>query len=847
MPSLLEIEEIIPQLKSVLETFPAVVVQAPPGSGKTTRIPIALLDASWLAGQKIVMLEPRRLAATNAARWMSRSLGEEIGKSVGYKIRFDQKVTPVTRIEVVTEGLFIRQLQNDPMLTGVGLVIFDEFHERSLDSDLSLVLCRDIQSGVRRDLRILVMSATLDAAPVLHLLGNSPFLKVEGKSFPVAIDYLRSEPKGDISQVVAISVERAICETTGDILAFLPGRGEIHRCKRFLEDGGKFNGSLHIYPLYGDLPFAEQEKALLPGNGRKVVLATNIAETSLTINGVSVVIDSGWSRQSRFDPQTGLNRLVTTRVSSASAIQRSGRAGRLGPGICYRLWTEHQHRTLIPNIPPEILTSDLAPLLLELKNWGVADPSVLSWPDPPPAAALMEASRLLQCLGALDATGRITSLGREMAELPLHPRLAKMLVIAKERGEPALACDLAALLSERDILRGTPQTGKMQERIDPEERLVYLSRWRSGDYLEDSRVEVDLYACKVVDRVSSQLLRLLGANAKRGDIKHDSSVIASLLAAAYPDRIAIRRGEGSDRYLLANGRGGKLSGRSMHTGGEFLVAMECEDKENADLVIHSAMVLSREELYRDFASSFEQKRSVRWDEEQERVVAAEEVRYGAMLLESRPFTPTAAELQTALLHGMSRSGGVTLLNWSPAARAFQARVMFLARESGEGCWPDLSDKRLDDTLEEWLPSWIDGIRTLVALKKLDVLQILRGFLDWGVARRMEEGAPAHVIVPSGSRIQLVYGAAGPPVLAVKLQELFGLSVTPCVAWGRVPVLLHLLSPAGRPIQVTQDLKSFWDKIYPEVKKELKGRYPKHPWPDDPWNAQPTRHVKKKQS
>jgi ATP-dependent helicase HrpB len=839
----LPIDDILPGIREALENSPSLVIEAPPGAGKTTRVPLAILNSPFLGNRKIVMLEPRRLAAANAARWMASCLGEDVGRTVGYTIRFERKVSAETRIEVVTEGVLTRRLQDDPLLQGTGVVIFDEFHERSLNADTALALCLDVQQGLRNDLKIIVMSATLDGGPVARLLGDAPVVTSQGKIFPVRVSYLLRDPEGRCAEVAARAVLKALAETEGDILLFLPGGGEIRRCRKLLEEGGGV-APVILCPLYGDLPYAEQERAIMPADRRKVVLATNIAETSLTIEGVRVVIDAGWSRQLRYDPATGLNRLVTVRLSSASAAQRAGRSGRLGPGTCFRLWTEHTQNSLVPFTPPEILTSDLCPLALDLALWGVADAASLSWLDPPPAPALNEGRRLLVRLGALDAAGRITPHGKAMAVLPVHPRLSHMLLAAQEREEGSLACDLAALLGERDIfIAAPPPVKKIASDSDLLDRVEALARWRGKEAERERQPEIDGAACRTVDRTAAHLRRLMGIKALPGP--SSSGTIGLLLSKAYPDRIARQREPGSDRYLLTNGRGGSLSPRSALHDAPFLVAVNMEGGERGDGLIHLASALSLDMLRSEHAADIKRLRVVEWDRLQGRVVACEEERLGSIILASRPFAPSPDELRDALIRGIAGDAGLDALKWSPEAEQFRTRTGFLARLfPGEG-WPDLSDEALLSTLEEWLGPSLAGLKSLSDLAGLDILPSLRRLLTWQQAARLDEGAPTHIRVPSGSRVPLQYPTDGPPVLAVKLQELFGLADTPTVAWGRVPVVLHLLSPARRPVQVTQDLKGFWNSVYPEVKKELKGRYPRHPWPDDPWQAVPTRHVKRR--
>lgn len=838
----LPIDRILPLFRETLLNSPAVVIQAPPGAGKTTRIPLALLEPPYPQSKKIVMLEPRRLAAVNAARWMAVSRGEEVGGAIGYTIRFERKVSAATRIEVVTEGILSRRLQCDPFLEDVGVVIFDEFHERSLNADLALALCRDVQKGARDDLKLVIMSATLQCGPISELLGNAPVISIEGKTHPVDVRYLSRDVERDPAVAAAIAVREALGETEGDLLVFLPGSGEIRRCQRLLEEQTGLP-PIRITPLYGDLPFAAQEEAIMPGEQRKVVLATNIAETSLTIEGVRAVIDTGFSRQLRFDPATGLNRLVTERVSAASAAQRTGRAGRLGPGTCYRLWSEHTQNTLLPFTPPEILRTDLTPLALELAEWGITDPSRLDWLNPPPAGAMAEGVKLLERLDAVDRQGLITPHGKKMASLPLHPRLAHMLLAADERGCGALAADLAALLSERDVLRGTDRSvARHASPSDILDRVEALNEWRNRGRDGEARGDVDAWLCKVVDRAARELRGSLANKVAGKGLEADE--IGILLALAFPERIAGQREPGSDRYLLASGKGGRLSPRSAVHDQPFIVAVAMEGGDRGDGLIHQASALPLDILRREFSGEFERHRLVEWDKREGRVVAVEEERLGELVVAVRPVVPDGTEVRAALLGGVLDTG-LGALNWAPSAVQFRERVLFLARILPEEGWPDLSDLALLDDLENWLAPFLGKARSLADLGNLDLLPALKGMLPWEQSRRLDEGAPTHLTVPSGSRIALRYSGDGPPVLAVKLQELFGLAETPTVAWGRAPVLLHLLSPAGRPIQVTSDLRNFWDRVYPEVKKELRGRYPKHPWPDDPWSAVPTRHVKKR--
>ena len=832
----LPIDAVIPDLLEALRLHSGAVLHAPPGAGKTTRIPLALLDAPWFKGT-ILMLEPRRLAAVNAARWMALLRKEEVGRTVGHAIRYDRKVSASTRIEVVTEGILTRRLQADPELAGISIIIFDEFHERSLNSDVALALCRDVQTGLRDDLKLLVMSATLDCEPVARLLGDVPVIASLGRCFPVEVRYLAREPDGWLPDIAAGAVQRALVETAGDLLVFLPGYGEISRCRSLLQER-LGNGGPLICPLYADLPFREQELAIMPAERRKVVLATTIAETSLTIEGVSVVIDAGWSRQPRFDSAVGLPRLETVRVSRAAAEQRTGRAGRLGPGICFRLWTEHTQRHLVAFSPPEITVTDLSGLALELALWGVIDPLALPWLNPPPAPAFTEAQRLLRHLGALTDQFAITPTGRRMGTLGLHPRLSRLLLAGFDAGYGNAAVVCCALLTERDLLRRGP--GKMRKAKsdnDLYDRYEAFVRWRDG--ARDG--EVDPAAVAAVERLVRQLIRNIDNKQDRPGF--DAGVSGRLLLTAYPDRLAMQREPGSNRYLLANGRGCRLTDRSALNDEQFLVAVDVEGGDKVEGQIRLAAAVTSEMIREELANTMVRERRVSWDEREGRVSVREEERIGALVLTSRQVPAKGAETEVALQNGVIRRG-IDRLPWSLAAIQFRDRVGFCARLFPEAGLPDLTDTGLAATSDDWLLPWLSSARSLADVARIDLMAAVRGLLSRDQARFVDEAAPTHLTVPSGSRITVQYGGDG-PVLAVKLQELFGLGETPVVAGGRAPVLLHLLSPAGRPIQVTRDLKGFWNGAYREVKKELKGRYPKHPWPDDPWSALPTKRTKRK--
>jgi len=667
----LPVDEALPALQAALTERPCAVLQAPPGAGKTTRVPLALLDAPWLAGRKILMLEPRRLAATNAARYMAKLLDEPVGQRIGYAIRYARQVSTATRIEVVTEGILTRRVQADPELSGVGLVIFDEFHERNLNSDLALALCRDVQLGLREDLRILVMSATLDAEPVSRLLGEAPLVTSAGRTHPVTIRYLEQDLPGRPEETVAAAVRRALRESSGDLLVFLPGAGEIRRCAELLADVAR---EVELHQLYGNLPFAAQERAILPGARRKLVLATNIAETSLTIEGVAVVIDSGLERRPRFDAARGMTTLELTRISRASADQRAGRAGRLGPGVCYRLWTEGLHGSLLPFTPPEIRNADLAPLALDLARWGVSDATELSWLDPPPTGHLAGARALLRLLGALDAQDRITPRGETMATFPAHPRLTRLLIAACERGCPELGASLAALLAERDTL---PIDAHPRHAGDSDllERLPLLRRPENA----------------VTAKAARYFQRLLGIGRDSDQSAADSATIGRLLAVAFPDRIGREREPGSGRYLLSNGQGARLSPRSVVKGGEWLVAVDLAGQSGAEGEIRLANRLTREQIEKDFGQDLDWQREVAWEDRAERINAREVRRIGALVWRERPVKATAEETTRALLEVVHRRG-LTLFDWSsPALRQWRARVMLLAKVQPEGEWPELSD------------------------------------------------------------------------------------------------------------------------------------------------------------
>ncbi len=833
MPARLPIEPLLPRLGDALAGTGRVLLSAPTGSGKTTVVPLALLDEPWLQGRSIIVLEPRRLAARLAARFMAGKLGQRVGETVGYRVRFESRVSERTRIEVVTGGVLLRRLQNDPELAGTGLVILDEFHERSLEGDLILALCLDIQEGLREDLRLLVMSATLAVERLRHILGQAPLLEGAGHLFPVTRSYLPPRREQDsarpdhIAATTCRGIRQALAECRGDILAFLPGRQEIRLARQRLAPLAERDPGLLVQPLHGSMRLADQDRAVLPDpdGRRRILLATTIAETSLTIEGIDAVVDCGWKRAPRFDPATGLTRLETVRISRASAEQRCGRAGRLGPGTCYRLWHRGADQALQPFDTPEILQADLAPLVLELALWGVADPGLLAWPDPPPSGAVRAARELLLRLGAVDARGRITGEGRKMASLPVHPRLAAMLVRAGRNGI-GLACDLAALLGEPDLL------GQEADSVDLEDRLHLLRRFRQGDRVPFPR------RCLRVDRISRQLRRLAGAGS--GDAPGPGSSAAGLLSLAYPERIAGQRPGRPGSYKLVSGRGAALPRHDRLRSSSFL-AIAALDSRRAEGMIHLAAALSWQELRDLHGHGFVRQREVFLDPETGTVRAADLVLLGELELERVACPQPPPEKVTAILLAEIRRRNLECLPWGREATSLVRRVRLLA--AGEEGWPDFSRQGLLESLEQWLGPYLADIRSLGELKRLDLAGILRSRLDWQHQKHLDRMAPTHIRVPSGSRIRLDYRDQGPPVLAVRIQELFGLAETPAICNGRVRLLLHLLSPARRPVQVTDDLAGFWRNSYHQVRKELRGRYPKHHWPDDPLAAAATSRAK----
>lgn len=772
------------------------------------------------------MLEPRRLATKAVAERMAQLRGEKSGDTVGYRIRFESRVSATTRIEVVTEGILTRKIQTDSNLGDVGLIIFDEFHERSLQADLALALALQVQSILRNDLRILIMSATLDTTALSSVLGGAPVVTSEGRQFPVQIRYADHDSDKAVPVRTAQAIRKALRDETGDVLVFLPGAGEIRQTVQRLEEEPI---PAVVVPLYGDLPFREQQEAILPRTDgrRKVVLATSIAETSLTIEGIRVVIDAGLSRVPRFDPRSGLTRLETIRVTRDAADQRAGRAGRLGPGLCYRLWTEPVQRNLLPQRKPEILEADLAPLLLELRQWGTNDPSELTWMTPPPAGAVSQANDLLRELEAIDDHG-ITARGREMVRFPTHPRIAHLLSLASHgESERSLACDVAAALEERDPL------GK-EAGADLTLRIEALRRWRSGE-----RVAADRSGLERMERLAANWRRFLDVKADNA-MPADASV-GRLLVAAYPERIARQKSRQSEYYTLTNGLVVKLPPHDPLMHQVWLCCAQLDSGKGEGKIFLAAPV--HEEDLSEMASVRE---IITWDKDAGRVVGATEQRVGSLLLSSKPFPQITDDQAIPVICRQVEEQGLSLLGWGESEKEMQSRLLSLRRWRPDEAWPDVATEWLTKNPFKWLAPFLAGVRRENDLKKQDKQAMLRALVPWELQSRIEALAPAKIEVPTGSMIRLAYADDGaPPVLEVRLQEMFGLLDTPSVNEGKVKVVLHLLSPGYKPVQVTQDLRSFWTNTYAEVRKELRRRYPKHSWPEDPWTATPVRGVKRR--
>ena len=848
----LPILEALPALRAALAAGPAAVLEAPPGAGKSTVVPLALLDEPWVRGRKILMLEPRRLAARAVAQRMAETLGETVGMTVGHRMRLDTRVGPHTRIEVVTEGVLTRMLQSDPALEGVAAVLFDEFHERSLQADTGLALCLDARATLGTDLRIVVMSATLDGAAVSALLtratgATAPVVTAAGRMYPVALRYVGRAmpvlPGGDESpeRLLALAVQRALHECEGDVLAFLPGAGEIRRALAMLEGMPEVKGSVALLPLYGELPPAEQARALAPdpGGRRRVVLATNIAETSLTLPGVRAVVDSGLVRRAAFDPVTGMSRLETRRISRAAADQRAGRAGRVAEGACYRLWSEGAQRSLAAQTPPEIVEADLAPLALDLAEWGADQAMTLPWLDVPPAPMLDSARDLLRRLGALDDARRITAHGRALARLPAHPRLAHLLLEAQRRGESRLGAQLAAVLGERDLLRGRPGEARDADvlaRLD-----LVLGRGRGAGDLDPGAVarvrrNAELFERRLVDRRPAE-----GPTVD----PRPSLGAAGLLACAYPDRIGRRRTGDAPRFLLANGRGAAFAHVDRLGRSEFIVALDLDDRDREARILLAA-ALDRATLEAAADGRLRREVEVAWSSQDEAVVAREVERIDGLVIAEKPLPRVPPEAALAAMQEGLRQLGVDVLPWTDEARAFCARVELARRSAlpGTGDWPDFSAAALAADYD-WLEPWLEGITRRSHLARLPVMDALRLRLGADRCRRLEDWLPSHLTVPTGSRIRIDYLDDLAPCASMRMQEVFGMATTPRLADGRLPVTFKLLSPAQRPLQVTADLASFWRNAYVEVRKDMRGRYPRHYWPEDPLQAEPVRGIRRR--
>jgi ATP-dependent helicase HrpB len=813
----LPIDAVTPDLTVALARTTTAVVVAPPGAGKTTRLPLVLAQQPWAADKRILVLEPRRLAARAAAARMAQTLGEKVGDTVGYRVRFGTQVSTRTRIEVITEGIFTGLIQDDPSLDGVAAVLFDEFHERSLDADLGLALARDAQLGLRDDLRLVVMSATIDGARIAATLDDAPVITSEGRAFAVETRYLGRDASKPVEVQVADAVTRALHAETGSILVFLPGVAEIRRTETLLSERAT-DPAVDIFPLHGALDFAAQDRAIVPSPAgrRKVVLATSIAETSLTIDGVRVVIDCGLARVPRYEPDAGLTRLETVRVSRAAADQRRGRAGRTQAGVCYRLWDEPQTASLEPYAQPEILAADLSALVLNLAQWGVADPAKLTFLDQPPAASLNDARTLLATLGAIDDAGRITAEGKLLNRLPLPPRLARMVVDAGRDGAGLVAAEIAAVLTER---------GLGGNDVDLRHRIDAMRRDRSARTAQ-------------ARRMASRWAEMAAPRARPDG---DPPSLGAILALAYPERLAKNRGASTGAFLLANGRGAYVDPASPLARERFIAVAELIGGA-AQSRITLATVIELPEIERRFSDRIEAGEEVTCDPRTLALRARRWRRLGAIVLSEQPLPVTPGEATAKALAAATVQAGLDRLPWTKALRQWRDRVQFLRRAEG-GEWPDLSDAGLAQTAETWLTPLLLDKTGIAGLTASEFDPALQGLLPYNLRRRLGTEAPTHFDAPSGSRIPIDYEAEEGPKLAIRVQELFGLSRHPAIAGGRVPLLIELLSPAHRPVQVTRDLPEFWRGSYAAVRSEMRGRYPRHPWPEDPATAQATRRAK----
>jgi ATP-dependent helicase HrpB len=823
----LPIDAVLDELARTVAGHNAAVVVAPPGAGKTTRVPLALLDEPWVRGKKIIVLEPRRIAARASAERMAQTLGERVGETVGYRVRFGSKVSRATRIEVVTEGIFSRQILDDPELSGVAAVLFDEFHERSLDADLGLALARDAQTGLREDLRILVMSATLDGARVAKLLGDVPVIASEGRAFPVETRYLGKRADAPLERQMADAIAMALRADPGSVLAFLPGAAEIRRTQNFLSER-VHDASIEIVPLFGALDAAVQDRAIAPApkGQRKVVLATSIAETSLTIEGVRIVVDSGVARVPRYEPDIGLTRLETVRASRAAVDQRRGRAGRTEPGVCYRLWDEPQTASLAAYTQPEILSADLSSLVLDVAQWGVSDPTRLSFLDSPPAPALKEARTLLRELGAIDADGRITAEGKSLRALALPPRLARMIVDSHRLGAGGEAAEIAAVLTER---------GLGGDSVDLDARLDQFRRDRT-QRASSARSLAQRWASQVASSENAAGHTSAATATAQGGGEPTTGV---MLAFAFPDRVARNRGNGS--FVLANGRGAAVDRTSALARAPYIAVAELTGTAANGRILLAAPI-TQGDIEQRFADQIEIADEISFDRSAMALRARRNRTLHAITLSEAPMAlQPSVETARVLADGLIASG-LDRLPWSKPLKQWRDRVMFLRAAEGES-WPDLSDDALAAQREAWLVPALYDKGSLKEFSSGDLSDALMTLLPWELRARLEREAPTHFEAPTGTMLAIDYEAEQGPTIAVRLQELFGLNTHPSIAKGAVPLVLELLSPAHRPVQVTRDLPGFWRGSYAAVRSELRGRYPRHPWPEDPASAMPTRRVK----
>lgn len=856
----LPIDDALPALKDALAARNAAVLVAPPGAGKTTRVPLVLMEEPWAKDGKILVLEPRRIAARAAAARMAQTLGEKVGETVGLRVRFGSQVSRRTRIEVVTEGIFTRLILDDPELSGVAAVLFDEFHERSLDADLGLALARDAQEGLREDLRLLVMSATLDGARVAKLLGDAPVVESLGRAYPVTTHYLGRDPRTPVDRQVADAVVRALRAETGSALVFLPGAGEIRRTETLLKERIE-DPAVDVVALYGALDAQTQDRAISPApkGRRKVVLATSIAETSLTIEGVRIVVDSGLARVPRYEPDVALTRLETVRVSRAAADQRRGRAGRTEPGICYRLWDEPETASLEPYARPEILSSDLSSFALDLAQWGVRDPGALSFLDPPPRAAFAEAIALLRELHALDAEGRIAEEGRRLRALPLPPRLARMIVDAAREGAADVAANIAAILTERGLGGDDPDLSHRLDnfRRDRAPRAVdakrMAERWASlavsspsplvGEGRGGGSLLNDPVSQPPPSRRASHadLPHKGGGNKATLNVETGTPSLGAILALAYPDRVAKNRGGGSGQFLLANGRGAALDPASSLSRAPYIVVADMTGIAAQARILLAASV-TQEEIEQRFADEIESRDEVTFDLQSLSLRATKSKKLGAIALAEQRVAVKPGEGTARILAEGLVNAGLDRLPWTKAILQWRDRVMFLRKSEGDE-WPDLSNEGLAHRLDEWLVPLLADKTKVSDIDAGELSDALTNLLPWTLRRRLDAEAPTHFEAPTGTHAAIDYEAEAGPTISIRLQELFGLAQHPSIAGGRVPLVIELLSPAHRPVQVTRDLPGFWRGSYQAVKTEMKGRYPRHPWPDDPLAALPTRRAK----